>query len=85
VAQLIPAPTVLHADEYSIVLEGQIAADTASGQILADAGQALYIPAGEWVRYSTPGPDVARYVSVCLPAFSPDTVHRDGYRGPHAS
>jgi len=64
-------------DEYSVVLEGQLAADTTSGQILAEAGQALHVPAGEWVSYSTPGPEGALYVSVCLPAFSPDTVHRD--------
>ena len=65
-------------DEYSIVLEGQLVAGTKDGQILAEAGQALYISTREWVRYSTPGPQGARYVSVCLPAFSPDTVHRDG-------
>jgi ethanolamine utilization protein EutQ (cupin superfamily) len=65
-------------DEYSIVLDGQLAADTDDGQILVEAGQGLYIPAGERVCYSTPGPDGARYVSVCLPAFSPETVRRDG-------
>jgi mannose-6-phosphate isomerase-like protein (cupin superfamily) len=68
-------------DEYSIVLEGRLTAATTGGQIAADAGQALYIPAGEWVSYSTPGPEGARYVSVCLPAFSPETVHRDDERG----
>jgi mannose-6-phosphate isomerase-like protein (cupin superfamily) len=66
-------------DEYSIVLEGELAADTENGEIVAQAGQAVHVPAGEWVRYSTPGPEGARYVSVCLPAFSPDTVHRHGY------
>lgn len=65
-------------DEYSIVLEGELTADTENGQIVAQAGEALHVPAGEWVRYSTPGPDGARYVSVCLPAFSPETVHREG-------
>ena len=64
-------------DEYSVVLDGQLAAATKDGQILAEAGQALYVPAGEWVSYSTPGPEGARYVSVCIPAFSPETVHRD--------
>lgn len=65
-------------DEYSVVLDGQLVAATKSGQIVAEAGQALHAPAGEWVSYSTPGPEGARYVSVCLPAFSPETVHRDG-------
>jgi mannose-6-phosphate isomerase-like protein (cupin superfamily) len=65
-------------DEYSIVLEGQLTAGTNDEEILVEAGQALYVPAGEWVRYSTPGPEGARYVSVCVPAFSPETVHRDG-------
>jgi ethanolamine utilization protein EutQ (cupin superfamily) len=64
-------------DEYSVVLEGQLAASTLDGEIVVEAGQALHIPAGEWVRYSTPGAAGARYVSVCIPAFSPQTVHRD--------
>jgi mannose-6-phosphate isomerase-like protein (cupin superfamily) len=41
------------------------------------AGQAVIAPRGEWVRYSTPGEHGAEYVAVCLPAFAPDTVHRD--------
>ena len=41
------------------------------------AGQAVLVRGGEWVRYSTPEPGGAEYVAVCLPAFSPDTVHRD--------
>jgi quercetin dioxygenase-like cupin family protein len=65
-------------DEYSIVLEGELVADTQNGRFLTQAGQALHVPAGEWVSYSTPGPEGARYVSVCLPACSPQTVHRDG-------
>ncbi len=40
-------------------------------------GQAIITYAGEWIRYSTPGPEGAEYVAVCLPAFSPETVHRD--------
>jgi quercetin dioxygenase-like cupin family protein len=62
-------------DEYSVVLDGVLVAQTAEGQVRVPAGQAIHVPAGEWVRYSTP--DGARYVSVCLPAFSPETVHRD--------
>jgi hypothetical protein len=44
---------------------------------LVDAGQAIIVSRGEWVRYSTPSVDGAEYVAVCLPAFSPQTVHRD--------
>lgn len=68
-------------DEYSIVLAGELAAATENGQIVAQAGQALHVPAGEWVSYSTPGPEGARYVSVCIPAFSPETVHRGEHSG----
>lgn len=62
-------------DEYTVVLEGTVTADTESGTLDVAAGQAVLVRAGEWVRYSTP--DGAEYVSVCLPAFSPDAVHRD--------
>jgi hypothetical protein len=41
------------------------------------AGQAVITATGEWIRYSTPHPDGAEYVAICLPAFSPATVHRD--------
>jgi len=62
-------------DEYTLVLEGSLKVDSASGSLDVAAGQAVHVPAGEWVRYSTPGG--ATYVAICLPAFSPDTVHRD--------
>ncbi len=45
--------------------------------MVVEAGQAVVAEAGEWVRYSSPGPEGAEYVAVCTPAFSPDTVHRD--------
>jgi ethanolamine utilization protein EutQ (cupin superfamily) len=62
-------------DEYTIVLEGQMRVEHEGGGLDVHAGQAVLVHAGEWVRYSTPGG--ASYVAVCLPAFSPDTVHRD--------
>lgn len=43
------------------------------------AGQAVVVPRGQWVRYSTPSPDGAEYIAVCSPAFSPQTVHRDAH------
>jgi quercetin dioxygenase-like cupin family protein len=64
-------------DEYTVVLSGELTVETEDTTLVVPAGQAIHVGAGEWVRYSTPGPAGARYVSVCLPAFSPDTVHRD--------
>ena len=65
-------------DEYTIVLAGELQVETRDAIHKVGAGQAVVINAGEWVRYSTPGPGGAQYVAVCLPAFSPETVHRDG-------
>lgn len=64
-------------DEYTIVLSGMVRVEHEGGAVEAHAGQAVHCAPGEWVRYSTPGPDGARYVSVCVPAFSFDVVHRD--------
>jgi len=63
-------------DEYTLVLEGSLSVQTENGRLEVQAGQAVLVRAGEWVRYSTPAGG-AEYISVCLPAFSPDTVHRD--------
>jgi mannose-6-phosphate isomerase-like protein (cupin superfamily) len=65
-------------DEYMVVIEGEVVVDTEDGSITVLAGQAARAPAGEWVRYSTPRTAGARYVAVCVPAFSPEAVHRDG-------
>ncbi len=62
-------------DEYTLVLAGSLRVDSTNGTLEVGAGQAVHVPAGEWVRYSTP--EGATYVAVCMPAFSPDTVHRD--------
>lgn len=62
-------------DEYTLVLEGSLRVETGNGTLDVSAGQAVCVAAGEWVRYSTP--QGATYVAVCLPAFSPDSVHRD--------
>ena len=62
-------------DEYTLVLDGALEVEHEGGKLTVAAGQAVHTRPGEWVRYSTPGG--ARYVAVCLPAFSPDTVHRD--------
>jgi mannose-6-phosphate isomerase-like protein (cupin superfamily) len=64
-------------DEYTIVLRGAVRVEYEGGELDVQAGQAVLTKAGEWVRYSTPGDEGAEYIAVCLPAFSPTTVHRD--------
>ena len=64
-------------EEYTVVLRGTLRITTREGVIEVHAGQALITHAGEWVQYSTPGPEGAEYIAVCMPAFSPATVHRD--------
>jgi mannose-6-phosphate isomerase-like protein (cupin superfamily) len=64
-------------DEYTVVLRGVLRVEHADGRLDVRAGQAVFTRAGEWIRYSTPGDEGAEYVAVCLPAFSPETVHRD--------
>ncbi len=65
-------------EEYTLVLAGELHVETKSGPpMVIAAGQAVVTHAGEWVRYSTPGPMGAEYIAVCVPAFSPETVHRD--------
>jgi mannose-6-phosphate isomerase-like protein (cupin superfamily) len=64
-------------DEYTIVLRGVLRVESGQGAIDVHAGQALIARAGEYVRYSTPGPEGAEYIAVCVPAFSPELVHRE--------
>jgi mannose-6-phosphate isomerase-like protein (cupin superfamily) len=64
-------------DEYTVVIDGALHVEYEGGEADVRAGQAILVKAGEWVRYSTPEPGGAHYVAICLPAFSPDTVHRD--------
>ncbi len=64
-------------DEYTVVLQGELQVETRGAVHKVAAGQAIVVSAGEWVRYSTPTPQGAQYIAVCLPAFTPATVHRD--------
>lgn len=64
-------------EEVTLVLSGLLRVESRDGTFDVRAGQAVVTHPGEWVRYSTPDPDGAEYVAICLPAFSPDTVHRD--------
>lgn len=63
--------------EYTLVLKGELQVTFREGTQTVSAGQAVITQPGEWVQYSTPGEEGAEYIAVCLPAFSPDTVHRD--------
>jgi quercetin dioxygenase-like cupin family protein len=64
-------------DEYTVVLKGTLLVKTENEIINVKAGSAILTKKGEWLQYSTPFEDGAEYVAVCLPAFSPETVHRD--------
>ncbi|HKR63997.1 MAG TPA: cupin [Thermoanaerobaculia bacterium] len=65
-------------DEYTLVLRGTLRVTTSSGAMDVHEGEAVIAHRGEWVQYSTPAAEGAEYVAICLPAFSMDTVHRDG-------
>ena len=64
-------------DEFTVVLRGTLRVESASGVMDVCAGQAVHTASGEWIRYSTPADGGAEYIAVCVPAFSPNTVHRD--------
>lgn len=64
-------------DEYTLVLQGVLRVEGREGVLDVRAGEAVVAARGEWVRYSTPDPEGAEYVAVCIPAFTPDRVHRD--------
>ncbi|MEN3310496.1 MAG: hypothetical protein V7603_6698 [Micromonosporaceae bacterium] len=64
-------------DEYTVVLHGVVRVEHAGGTLDVAAGQAVVTRAGERVRFSTPTPEGAEYVAVCLPAFDPGLAHRE--------
>ncbi len=63
--------------EYTVVLKGTLRVKSSHEVRDVHAGEAIIVDAGEWVQYSTPGSEGAEYIAVCLPAFTPATVHRD--------
>jgi ethanolamine utilization protein EutQ len=67
-------------DEYTVVLRGTLRVAHRNGTVDVKAGEAVVAHKGEWIQYSSPFEDGAEYIAVCLPAFSPDTVHRDDVR-----
>lgn len=64
-------------DEFTVVLRGTLRVEHRGGALDVRAGQAIIAHRGEWIRYSTPHEEGAEYIAVCLPAFSPQSVHRD--------
>ncbi len=68
-------------DEFTLVLQGLLRVTSRDGVLDVRAGQAVIARRGEWIEYSTPESEGAEYIAVCLPAFSPETVHRDGESG----
>ncbi len=64
-------------DEFTVVLRGTLRVEHKDGELDVHAGQAIVAHKGEWVRYSSPSPEGAEYIAVCLPAFSMDLVQRD--------
>ena len=64
-------------NEYTLVLKGMLRVASKEGTTDFHANEAVIVNAGEWVQYSTPGPEGAEYIAVCSPAFSPETVFRD--------
>jgi mannose-6-phosphate isomerase-like protein (cupin superfamily) len=64
-------------DEFTVVLRGALRVETRKGVLRVEAGQAVIVERGEWVRYSTPEAGGAEYIAVCVPAFSPEAAHRD--------
>jgi mannose-6-phosphate isomerase-like protein (cupin superfamily) len=64
-------------DEFTVVLKGMLRVKTETDTLDVRAGQAVIVNKGEWIQYSSPEDGGAEYIAVCLPAFSPDTVHRD--------
>ena len=64
-------------DEYTLVLRGELHVKTEDSTIIVKAGEAVIAHRGERIQYSTPHSEGAEYVAICLPAFSPYTVHRE--------
>jgi mannose-6-phosphate isomerase-like protein (cupin superfamily) len=67
-------------EEYTLVLRGMLRVTSHHGTLDVHAGQAVIAHQNEWVQYSTPAPEGADYVAICVPAFAPDIVHRDAER-----
>ncbi len=63
--------------EYTLVIKGSLKVKTKDKTLTVKKGEAILTKPGEWVQYSTPDKGGAQYIAVCLPAFSPDSVHRD--------
>jgi mannose-6-phosphate isomerase-like protein (cupin superfamily) len=65
-------------DEYTLVIRGRKQVEVSGEVVTLEAGQSILVPRGVPVRYSNPFAEEVEYVSVCVPAFSPELVHRQG-------
>jgi mannose-6-phosphate isomerase-like protein (cupin superfamily) len=63
-------------DEYTIVLKGSVHIKTDTDHFIIKEGEAFISKKGEKIQYSTPDPEGAEYIAVCLPAFTPQSVNR---------
>ncbi len=63
--------------EFTVVLTGMLRIESKDSSVDVHAGEAIIVEKGEWIRYSTPDTAGAEYISVCMPSFTPETVHRD--------
>ena len=70
-----------HSSGDRLILSGSLRVEYEGGSFSVESGQAVVAMSGEWVRYSTPGPEGAEYIAVCIPVFSPEAVYRDGEAG----
>ena len=64
-------------NEYTLVLKGKLKVTTRNEEMVVSEGEAVMAKKGEWLKYSTPWKGGAEYIAVCVPAFSPFTVHRE--------
>ena len=64
-------------DEYTYVIKGKKQFIIEDETIILKAGQSIKIEKNTRLQYSNPFDQECEYISICLPAFSVDSVHRD--------
>lgn len=64
-------------DEYTFVLKGEVHVRTGETVHIVRENEIFIADKGQRVEYSTPGPNGAEYIAICIPAFSPEKVHRE--------
>ena len=64
-------------DEYTLVSRGKKLFEVDGEKVEVSAGQSILIKKGSRVRYSNPYSEECEYWSVCIPAFSMESVNRE--------